>query len=641
MHVIGTAGHVDHGKSTLVKTLTGIDPDRLREEQEREMTIDLGFAWLELPNGESVSVVDVPGHEDFIRNMLAGIGGVDAALLVVAADDGVMPQTREHVGILNLLQVKSGLVALTKTDLVADPDWLELVKQDIAEVLAGTSLSGARIIPVSARTGDGIPELIAELTRLLGSTPDRRDYGRPRLPIDRVFTIAGFGTVVTGTLTDGSLRLGEEVEALPGGLKARIRGLQSHKTRIEIGLPGSRLAINLSGIRTDQLQRGDVITRPGCLSTTSMADARLALLPDSATPLRHNMEVEFFSGASRITARARVLGVPEIAPGESGWVQLCFESPAALVKGDRFILRQFSPSRTIGGGTIVEPNPRIRHRRFQKQVVHRLETLAHGTPEELLAEILHNNEPVKADLLLQNSNLDRPVAEQALDRMLAARAVIVLGEEGNDSQARGVLENRRYLISEAGWRRLLDRVAGLLKEYHRQYPLRRGMPREELKSRLRLDTHPFVEIVAHAAGTGEIAETEAYLRHPGHAIQLTAAQQSQIDRLLAWYRKDRFTPPTVREVRAEAGDELTALLLDLEDLVKVTPDLYFLRETYEEMVAFVISRIRSRGTLAVADVRDRFGMSRKYIIPFLDHLDARKITRRIGDDRVLSDAQGG
>ena len=293
MRVIGTAGHVDHGKSTLVHALTGIDPDRLKEEKEREMTIDLGFAWLKLPSGREVSIVDVPGHEDFIKNMLAGAGGIDCALLVVAADEGVMPQTREHLAILDLLQVRDGVVALTKSDTIEDPEWLDLVQEEVREELAGTVLQDAKIVPVSAHTGFGLSELLEELDRLLQSPPPRQESGRPRLPIDRVFTIAGFGTVVTGTLIDGRLHNGQEVEILPRGLKARIRGLQTHKVKVELAIPPSRVAVNLTGVSKEQLRRGDVLTTPGWLRPTLLLDARLRLLKDAPRPLVHNATLTF------------------------------------------------------------------------------------------------------------------------------------------------------------------------------------------------------------------------------------------------------------------------------------------------------------------------------------------------------------
>ncbi|MRR30650.1 selenocysteine-specific translation elongation factor, partial [bacterium] len=329
MRVIGTAGHVDHGKSTLVQALTGTHPDRLKEEQAREMTIELGFAFMNLPAGETVGIVDVPGHRDFIENMLAGVGGIDAVLFVVAADEGVMPQTREHLSILDILQIQGGVIALTKTDMIDDPDWLDLVELDVHEAVRGTVLADAPIVRVSARSGVGIPGLIAALETCLAERPPRPDLGRPRLPVDRVFTIPGFGTVVTGTLLDGAFQVGDEVEILPDGIKGRIRGLQSHKLKTATALPGSRTAVNISGVNVDEIRRGEVVAHPGKYKPVRRMDVRFKLLADVETPLKHNTTVKFFIGASEVLARVRTLGCEELLPGQEGWLQL--ELEAAVV----------------------------------------------------------------------------------------------------------------------------------------------------------------------------------------------------------------------------------------------------------------------------------------------------------------------
>src|SRR3989304_3701015 len=338
MRVIGTAGHVDHGKSTLVEALTGVHPDRLKEEREREMTIDLGFGWMTLPSGERVGIVDVPGHIDFIENMLAGVGSIDAALFVVAADEGVMPQTREHLAILDLLKIEAGIVALTKIDLV-DAEWIDLVKSDVSDTLRGTALERASIIPVSARRGDGIPDLIGALEAVLAQRPARPDRGPPRLSVDRVFTVAGFGTVVTGTLIDGSFAVGDEVDIQPIGLAARIRGLQTHKAKLERAVPGSRVAINLSGVEVSDVKRGDVVASPGWLRPTRLLDARFEHLAESRgnspRPLKHNAEVKLFHGAAEVSATVRLIGDEMLPPGREGWVQFALKQPMAIVKGDR------------------------------------------------------------------------------------------------------------------------------------------------------------------------------------------------------------------------------------------------------------------------------------------------------------------
>src|SRR5258705_955257 len=361
MSCIGTAGHVDHGKSSLVKALTGIAPDRLAEEKERGMTIDLGFAWLTLPNGREVSIVDVPGHESFIKNMLAGVGGIDVALLVVAADEGVMPQTDEHLAILDLLRVRSGVVALAKCDLV-DDEWLGLVREEIAERLRPTTLAQAPIVACSAITRAGLPELLAALDAALDASPSRRDLGRPRLPVDRVFTIAGFGTVVTGTLQDGALRVGQEVQVMPRGIRARIRGLQTHKHAVEVGLPGGRLAVNLAGVAKSEIARGDVLALSSTLQPTTALDVRLEVLAAAPRAIGHNSELELYLGAAEVPARVVLLEGGELVPGASGWAQLRLARPLVAARGDRFVVRIPSPSLTVGGGVVVEPLAR-RHRR--------------------------------------------------------------------------------------------------------------------------------------------------------------------------------------------------------------------------------------------------------------------------------------
>lgn len=483
MHVIGTAGHVDHGKSTLVHALTGINPDRLREEQEREMTIDLGFAWLTLPNGEPVGIVDVPGHRDFIENMLAGVGGIDAALFVIAADEGVMPQTREHLAILNLLRIPGGVVALTKVDLIDDPDWLELVQADVEEVLRGTVLEGAPIVPVSARTGQGLRELIAALQEVLTRTPPRPDRGRPRLWVDRVFTIGGFGTVVTGTLVDGHLEIGQEVEILPQGLRARIRGLQTHKTKIQRAVPGSRVAINLSGVSKQDLSRGNLVTLPGWLRPTTLVDVRLDLLSDAPFPLKHNAHVKFFCGSAETLARVRLLGAETLTPGESGWAQLELDDPLPLVRRDRFIVRLPSPAVTIGGGEVVDPHPGRKHRRFRPEVIARLETLARGTPAEILLQTLERQGPMTVRELLDASALGE-AAQDALTELLAAGDALILDAVSDPAPA-------RLIASRSWWSATVARAREELAAYHARYPLRPGMGREGLRSALRLDPRIF------------------------------------------------------------------------------------------------------------------------------------------------------
>ncbi len=628
MRVIATAGHVDHGKSTLVQALTGINPDRLKEEQEREMTIDLGFAWLTLPSGESVGVVDVPGHIDFIENMLAGVGGVDAALLVIAADEGVMLQTREHLAILDLLKVNSGIVALTKSDLV-EAEWLDLVAADVSSTLDGTCLSGAPILPVSSRTGAGIPQLRAELDRVLAACPPRPDRGRPRLSIDRVFTVAGFGTVVTGTLVDGSLTLGQEVTLLPKGLTARVRGLQTHKTKVERAVPGSRVAVNLSGVDLTDVHRGDVVTTPGWLTPTLLVDTRLQLLADAPRPLKHNSEIKFFHGAAQVTAQARLLGNDQLAPGAEGWVQFRLSEPLNLVKSDRFIARLPSPSITLGGGTVVEAHPTHRHRRFKPVVTARLETLARGSPAEILLQALDAAGPVTAADLLKTSGQPFEAASPLLSELITAGDVVVLSGQIVP------LQPNQTIVSRAAWASLSGKVTDNLRAYHQAYPLRPGMPREELKSKLGLTQKLFNDVVTLAVTSRLLVESAAFIRAPDFAITFTPDQQRAIDSLLAKFRSAPYTTPSVKEAEAAVGADVLAALLEQGRLVKLSEDVLFLSQTCAAMVERTKQHIQQNSSITVAQVRDLFDTSRKYALAFLEHLDAKGVTRRVGDERVL------
>jgi len=620
-HVIGTAGHVDHGKSTLVMALTGIDPDRLAEEKAREMTIDLGFAWLTLPNGENVGVVDVPGHRDFIENMLAGVGGIDLAVFVIAADEGIMPQTREHLAIIDLLEIPAGVVALTKIDLVTDPDWLELVSADIREALQGTTLQDAPLVPVSARTGEGLDRLIDAIQNALSQQSPRPDRGRPRLPVDRVFTMSGFGTVVTGTLSEGSFAVGDEIEILPAGRRARVRGVQNHKTSVEIAHPGSRIAINLSGIDRDHVQRGDVIALPGLLTGTTLIDVRFRHLADMNRPLRHNAQVKFFSGAAETVAQARLLGDQELAPGAEGWLQLRLETPVALDKGARFILRYPSPAETLGGGTILDPHPAHRWRRFKPDVLDRLETLLVGSPEDLMLHALEGQATTTiADVVAQS---DLPINEAAriLDNLRSRGDVIALPDG--------------WIIARASWARLAERLNSELRAFHQANPLRAGMPREALRSRLGLEQKSFQKITAFAAESGLVSDEKAIIRLPEHTIRFNPTQEMAIRELRKKLDADSINTPSVSAATDLLGAEALQALIESGEIVQASPEVLFATESYEAMVAQIRAHIRSSGSITVAQARDLFSTSRKYALALLEHLDEVGITVRRGDERVL------
>ncbi len=638
MRVIGTAGHVDHGKSTLVHALTGIDPDRLREEKEREMTIDLGFAWLTLPSGESVGIVDVPGHRDFIENMLAGVGGIDAALFVIAADEGVMPQTREHLAILDLLGIGVGVVALTKVDLAESEEWVELVAADVSETLEGTTLEGAPIIPVSARTGAGLEELVVGLQEMLKQVEPRRDRGRPRLPIDRVFTISGFGTVVTGTLADGCFEVGQEVEIQPQGRKARVRGLQTHKHKVERATPGSRVAMNLSGISRTDLKRGDVVTVPGWLRPTVLVDVQLRHLPDAPRPLRHNTQLKFFSGAAETLARMRLLGQDALPAGQSGWVQLRLQEPIPLVKGDRFIVRIPSPPATVGGGVVVDPHPGRKHRRFRPEVLKRLETLAQGSPAEILLQALERRGPTVVRDLLSAGNLGEAAPEALTQLLNEGQAVLLDSQQGETGVSGKNLVSNRLVAARSWWSALTEQLSRELSSYHRRFPLRAGIGREALRSGLRLEPKVFNAVMARAAAEELIADEGATVRLPSHTVRFNPDQQRRVDALLARFRRQPYTTPSFKESVAAVGEEVLGVLVSRGTLVQVSSDVLFLPETYEEMTARVRAYIEREGNVTLAQTRDLLSTSRKYAQALLEHLDEVGVTRRVGDVRVMREA---
>ncbi len=615
MYVLGTAGHIDHGKSLLVKALTGIDPDRLRQEKERGMTIELGFAWLRLPSGREVGIVDVPGHERFVRHMLAGVGGIDLAMLIVAANEGVMPQTREHLAILDLIGVRRGVVVITKKDLV-DEEMLALVRMEVEEVIASTSLAGSPVVAVSALTGEGLPELLAAIDRLLDSTEPRTDLGRPRLSIDRAFTITGSGTVVTGTLIDGSLSVGQEVEIVPSGLKSRLRGLQTHKSKIETASPGSRVAANLVGVTTAQLRRGDVVTRPGWLRPASLLTVKLTLISYLKRPLRHGAQVSFHSLAAEAMAKVRLLEADELRPGESGWAQLSLVSPLAVIDGDKYIIR--SPVETLGGGTVIDARAK-RLRRFRPEVLENLRVREGGTADEAIMALLETKQPLEFPALSAASGLPPEKAASAIESLISEGKIIASG--------RG---DRRVLLTASGWERLVEKIVSALADYHKKFPARPGMPAVELSTRLKLGS-VIAAALDNITGQGVIVEEGGLLRLPSHRVQLTAAQQLKMDAFLKSLAASPYSPPG----DAIPEPDLLNMLIGQGRVVKVSDNVVFTSSVYNEMVEKITARIKEKGKITLGEVRDMFGTSRKYAQALLEYLDREKVTRRVGDDRVL------
>ena len=614
--VLGTAGHVDHGKSLLVKALTGIDPDRLKEEKERGMTIDLGFAWLTLPGGREVSIVDVPGHERFIKNMLAGVGGIDMALLIIAADEGVMPQTREHLAILDLLGMKNGIVVITKKDLV-DSEMMDLVKLDIEETLKGTTLAGSQIIHVSAMTGENLPTLITAIDAMLNNTPPKRDIGKPRLPIDRIFTIAGFGTVVTGTLIDGKLSKGQEVEIVPSSVTTHIRGLQTHKQTSDTATPGSRVAANLANIAIEQINRGDVLTTPGWLKSSRTLDVKLRLLASAPRALEHNAQVTLHTGAAESQVKVRLLDMSEVKPGDTAFAQLVLDTPIAAVKDDLFIIR--SPQETLGGGQILETKAK-RHRRFESSTIEQLQKKEGGTAETVILASLDAQKPIELGKLAATCNLPTKEMEAAIASLAERKDITMLGEK-----------NDRLIYSSQAWAAVKQSVEQMLKKFHKDNPLRQGMAKEELKDKTKAPAKFFDAAVKQLSSDGILKESGPIVHAPGYQVKLTPEQQKKIDAYIKALSTTPFSPPP--EITIEP--ELLGILIGQKKVLKVADNVIFTTDAYDKMAQRIIDHIKAHKQITVAEVRDLLQTSRKYALALMEYMDNQKITRRVGDGRVL------
>jgi selenocysteine-specific elongation factor len=607
--VVGTAGHIDHGKSALITALTGIDPDRLAEEKRRGMTIDLGFAHMMLPSGREIGIVDVPGHARFMRNMLAGAHGLDAVLLVVAADEGVMPQTREHLEIVDLLEVRRGIVVLSKADLV-DAAWLELVTAEVRETIGATALAGAEVIPVSALTGDGLPRLIEALDALLDGAEPRKDVGRPRLPVDRVFTMSGFGTVVTGTLADGTLGVGDELEVVPRGRLARIRGLQRHNQSVQTASPGTRVAVNLTGVDKSDVERGDVLSPPGALRSTRRIDAHVRVLESAPRALRHGAEVLLHTGTAEVGCRVIVLAGDAVEPGREAWVQLYLERAIAAGANDRFILRVPSPAVTIAGGRFVDVASR-KHPRHDNAVSESLERRAAG--EGLQEELRKYSRGVSVAALMKVT-----MASQAdIDRLDARR----LGD---------------WLIAAEAWSALAERSINEVTAYHAAYPLRPGMAREELRNRLRVHPNAFPAALSALISEGKLEDRQGAIAMPQHRVALDGSD-GPARQLLELLGREPFAPPSLPEAmqQTRVGPEVVRALAQSGAIVRLSDDIAFTQESYANAVGIVKELIAATGSVTVAQLRDRMGASRRPVLALLEHLDGAKVTRRVGDQRIL------
>jgi selenocysteine-specific elongation factor len=626
--VVGTAGHIDHGKTSLVKALTGTDTDRLPEEKARGITIDLGFAFLEEPGGLIVEIVDVPGHERFVKNMLAGVGGIDLAMLVIAADEGVMPQTREHLAICSLLHIKSGLIALTKTDL-AEADWIELVQEDVRGLVDGTFLAGCPIVPVSVKTGTGLGELRGALGDLARAVPARSTDQTPRLPIDRVFTVRGFGTVVTGTLASGRLAVDDRVEVYPRGVASKVRGLQVHGKPVESASAGQRTAVNLQGVERAAIERGDVVAPPGALVPTLLADATVELLADAPRPLKGRDRVRFHAGTQEVMARVLLVDRAQLEPGQVSYGRFRLEAPVVALPGDRFVIRSYSPMVTIGGGTLLDIAP-PRFKRKAPALLAHLSLLDTGSPAQVLEEHLKQAGPAgarAADLRART-----PFGPEALRQLL---------DEGVKSGAVVAVDREWYLHRDAN-ERLRSQTLGLLEAFHADNPLRAGISREELRSRAgNAQERVFAQLLSSLEAEGVVKSDRDQVRLGSHAIRLTTEQERVVGGLEADFRQSGAAPPSPEEALAKLGvkgnerHELFQLLVADRRLLRVKEGLYFHAQALASIQAQLVDYLRQKKEIGPAGIKDLLGISRKYAIPLLEYFDAQRVTVRQGEHRVL------
>lgn len=631
--IMGTAGHIDHGKTTLVKALTGIDTDRLAEEKCRGITIELGFAHMDLPGGERVGIIDMPGHERFVKNMVSGASGVDFVLLVIAADEGVMPQTREHLDICTLLGVDKGMVALTKVDMV-DEEWLQLMQEELGGFFAGTFLEGAPIMPVSAKSGQGVDELQAEIAKLVKGLQPRRRTDLARLPVDRVFSMHGHGTVVTGTLISGSLSVGEDVIIYPKELAAKIRGLQSHGETVDTAPAGLRTAVNLHGPSKDEIHRGEVLARPGTLIPSRAFDVELSYLASAPIPLKHRKEVHFHHGARELPAKIYLHDREALEPGDTAVCRFLFPEPLVGVAGDRIVIRSFSPLRTIAGGRIISPVIR-RVKRFAEDGIAALQTLAQGEPEDVVATTLDLAGFAGADFneLMLCANLQ----SKALDKVLSKLS----------SQGRALLidKDAKRWVSGLMVQELSASVLAFLKDFHAKDPMRQGAPAGEVASApaiagQRASERFFRFVLDRLTSKGEIVAEGEVLRLPGHKVSLAADQTKLKEALEGAYIGTGLTPPNIKEVLEPLGVSVKEAAAVLSMLVKSgsfvkVDELYFEASAVDGLKEKVTAFLQENAEMTAPDFKDLTGLSRKYAIPLMEHLDKEKVTIRVGDKRVL------
>ena len=627
--ILGTAGHIDHGKTSLIKALTGIDTDRLKEEKARGITIELGFAHLELPGGKRLGIVDVPGHEKFVKNMVAGATGIDLVALVIAADEGVMPQTKEHLEICELLKIEHGLIVLTKTDMV-ESDWLELVREDVSEYLSDSFLANAPVVEVSSVTGEGLRELIDTLNNLVEKIPERDTGHLFRLPVDRVFTMKGFGTVITGTSVSGKIGTGDEVTIYPQGISSKIRGLHVHNEEVNRAGAGLRTAVNLQGIEKMMLQRGNILATKDSLRTTYMVDVVLDHLTSAPRKLKNRAKVRFHAGTSEIISTLILLDRDELNPGETCFAQIRLDAPTAVLKGDRYVLRSYSPVQTIGGGEILNPLP-DKKKRFSDTVLSELKTLHTGGGKEAveLFVALGRFQGVEESELSFLANMSKKKLADPLKALKAQKRIVQFDKE------------RSLLIHADFLQKARDEIIKTITEYHKNFPLKTGLLKEELRSRTTGARNPklFNYLIHQLSQEREIVQDKEIVHLKAHTVTLAQDQEKARKEIEEIYAKGGLQPPYFKELKVNfAGNtasEVLGVMVKEGRLLKIKEDLYFHREAVENLQERLIDFLKKHDEITTPQFKEMTGTSRKYTIPLIEYFDLSQITVRVGDSRVL------
>jgi len=620
MFVLGTAGHIDHGKSKLVEALTGIDPDRLPEEKERGMTIDLGFAWLSLPDGSEVGIVDVPGHERFIKNMVAGVGGIDAALFVVAADDGWMPQSEEHLQILDMLKIQTGIVVITKIDLV-DQEWLRLVEEDIKEKVKGTILQDAPLVKVSSIQKIGIDEVYEQIVKMFSRIKPRKDMGKPRMYIDRVFTMLGRGTVVTGTLRDGCFQVGEEIEILPQKIRARIRELQTHKKIQTEVAPGTRVAMNLAGVEKEKLKRGDVVARVEQDEVVETFIAQVETVSTLRSPIKHNATLLLILGTTELQAKAKILDKDQIQPEDWGFVQLvCKEKVLARV-GDHFILRLPSPQITVGGGIVLDVFPKV-HKRKDEDLISDLQRRLSLEPSDLILSELSRKGLISKKEILSSSNFSQEQIQSSLNQL---------------EKEERIFSTQDFVADVTKWRQASDQIISEIEKTHQTSPFKIGAKLAEFSSRFKIEESLLDQTIKHLVKEKKIVQKGVYLLLPIHQPTLSPHQKELSEKILQKFASSPLSPPTKEEIQnlGDEYEEVLMFLIEQDRLVELKDGILFRKDDFERIKSQVVDFIRKHGEATVSQLREHLSTTRKYMVPILEKLDQLGVTQRERDKRIL------